>query len=390
MRLELRHLRHPLRTAKAARFLVAERLERRRFADSGEHFFASDPRYDLRRVTEGFSDRVDDEGDDTAVLERICAAYIKAATRESSASEAYQATGWWEQQRYGSLGAVTGALTTRDIDSLRAMYRNFYRDPCSAGLIVLQRAAKDYFGDTIKDLHLRYCLADALFRLDYWKTMTEDRFATHDLSGPGVGNPFGVMVEGSLIRTGSEYQHYCAFRIGRLLSSGASIVAEIGGGFGGMAYYLLRDRAGTTYINFDVPESVALMSYYLMKAFPSLKFLLYGEEELTEDAIARADVVLMPVFEMKKMPEKSVDVTFSSHAMSDLSHEALVEYLNNIARMTRGSFFCIGHDRSGDAMRDLISRNYPSFELEDERVTGWQCHRVPSSGELERLYKIRV
>jgi hypothetical protein len=390
MRLELRHLRHPLRTAKAAKFLVVEHLNRSRFADSGERFFASDPRYDLRRVTEGFADRFDNEGDDTAVLERICAAYISAVKGESSALGAYQATGWWEQQRHGSLGAVTRALMTRDIDSLRAMYRNFYRDPCSAGLIVLQRAAKEYFGDTIKDLHLRYCMADALFRLDYWKAMTDDRFASHDLFGPEVGNPFGVMVDGTLIRTGSEYQHYCAFRVDRLLSSGASTVAEIGGGFGGMAYYLLRDRAKTTYINFDVPESVALMSYYLLKAFPSLKFLLYGEEELTEDAIARADVVLRPLFEMNKMTAKSVDVTFSSHAMADLSHEAMVEYLNNIARMTRNSFFCIGHDRSGDAMRDLISRYYPSFELEDKRVTGWHCHRVPSSGELECLYRIGV
>ena len=390
MRLELRHLRHPLRTANTAKSVVAERFDSRRFADRGERFFANDPRYDLQRVTEGFADRFDSEGDDVAVLERICAAYIRAAKGESSASVTYQATGWWEQQRHGSLGAVTRALMTRDIDSLRAMYRSFYRDPCSAGLILLQRAAKEYFGDTIKNLHLRYCLADALFRLNYWKGMTGGRFAARDLSGPDVGNPFGVMVDGTLIRTGSEYQHYCAFRVGQLLSSGASTVAEIGGGFGGMAYYLLRDRAETTYINFDVPESVALMSYYLLKTFPSLKFLLYGEEELTENAIARADVVLMPLFEMNKLTEKSVDVTFSSHAMSDLSHEAMAVYLNNIARMTRSSFFCIGHDRSGGVMRDLISRNYSSFELEDERVTGWHSHRVPNSGELECLYRIGV
>jgi hypothetical protein len=388
MKLELRHLLHPLRTANAARSLLEERLDGRRFANRGERHFAGDPRYDLQRVTEGFADRIEDGADDAALLERICSAYVKAAKQEQRSPEAYKATGWWEQQRHGSLGAVTKALRTHDLAALRRMYRNLYRDPCSAGLIVLQRMAKDYFGSTIKDIHRRYYLADALYRLDYWKTQVGDCSGWQDLSGPEVGNPFGVMVDGTLVRMGSEYQHYCAWRIGRLLKFRAAVVAEVGGGFGGMAYYLLRDRVGTTYINFDVPESVALMSYYLLKAFPHLTFLLYGEAELTEYAIARADVVLMPLFEMPKMPPRSVDVTFSSHAMSDLSHGAMEEYLNNIAQMTRDWFLCIGHEQASDAMRDLISRHYTSFELEEMRVSEWHRHRIPRSGELECLYRI--
>jgi len=76
MRLELRHLRHPLRTANTAKSVVAERFDSRRFAARGERFFANDPRYDLQRVTEGFADRFDSEGDDVA----------RAQTSASSAS----------------------------------------------------------------------------------------------------------------------------------------------------------------------------------------------------------------------------------------------------------------------------------------------------------------
>ena len=372
-----------------AKSLVATRFERRRFASRGARHFASDARYDLQCVTEGFSAHIENSiGDDTALLERICTAYIRAAKQEQIAPTAYKATGWWEQQRHGSLGSVTRALMTRDIGALRSMYGNFYRDPCSAGLISLQSLSKYYFGETIKDIYRRSYLADALYRLDYWKKETRGCFTLRDLSGPAIGNPFGVMVEGTLIRAGADYQHYCAYRISGLLGPGAATVAEIGGGFGGMAYYLLRDRAQTTYINFDVPESIALMSYYLLKAFPTLNFLLYGEDDLTPEAAARADVILMPVFELAKMAEGDVDVVFSSHAMSDLSEGALEEYLGKISRMSRNYFMYVGNGSSGDAMSDLIRRRHPALSLAETQASGWNSHRALNAREIECIYRI--
>lgn len=129
------------------------------------------------------------------------------------------------------------------------------------------------------------------------------------------------------------------------------------------------------------------MSYYLLKAFPHLRVLLYGEEKLSESAIARADVILMPVFELAKMPTRSVQAAFSSHTMSDLSEEAMVEYLHQIGRMTDGFFLCIGHDRSGDALSQVI-RRYPSFRLAERRSLAWHRHRVSGSSEVECLYRI--
>jgi hypothetical protein len=135
-----------------------------------------------------------------------------------------------------------------------------------------------------------------------------------------------------------------------------------------------------TYLDFDIPESIALASYYLLKAFPHLKFLLYGEGELTEQAIAQADVVLMPVFELATMPSESADVTFSSHAMSDISPGAMVEYLNNIDRMTRGCLLYIGNSRASESISDLVSKRYDSFELAETRSSGWHSHKVSGAG----------
>jgi hypothetical protein len=58
------------------------------------------------------------------------------------------------------------------------------------------------------------------------------------------------------------------------------IVVELGGGFGGLAYYLIRDNPQVTYLDFDLPEATALASYYLMRSLPSLSIQLYGEVDL--------------------------------------------------------------------------------------------------------------
>jgi hypothetical protein len=261
------------------------------------------------------------------------------------------------------------------------MYRNFFRDPCSTGLLTAPYGmSKAFFRKNIKDIHRQFYLSLVLHRLDYWMGQTGGMFTLRDLVGPDIGNPFGVQIEGMHIRVGAEYAHYCAHRLDHLLGSEVGTIAEIGGGFGGMAYYLLRNRSRVTYLDFDVPESIALTSYYLLRAFPQLKFLLYGEEKLTKEAIARVNVVLMPVFELAAMPSMSVDVTFSSHAMSDISSEALVEYLNDIDRVTRSCFLHIGNKRASESISNLVGQRYTSFELAETRTSDWHSHKVFLAG----------
>jgi putative sugar O-methyltransferase len=297
------------------------------------------------------------------------------------APETYKATERWQRVRDQHLGPIIQALTTRDIAAVRKMYSNFFRDSCSAGLLAAPFGmSKAYFGGAIKDIHRRFYLSHVLYRLDYWKEQTATNFVLSDLAAPPIGNPFGVLIDGTLLRVGAEYAHYCAYRVGGFLGTGKAIVAEIGGGFGGMAYYLLRDTPKMTYCDFDVPESIALTSYYLLKGFPQLKFLLYGEGELTKDGIARADVVLMPMFTLAAMPPESVNVTFSSHGMSDINQQAMVEYMNNIIRMTRHEFLYIGNGRATKSISDLVCESYDSFQLTEARSSGWHSHKVSGAG----------
>jgi hypothetical protein len=372
----------PIRVAKTGRSFFTTRFKMWKFATYCDRRFRGDLRYDLQAVTHGFLSRVDESNDDSELLGRICEAYIRAVKQQPLAPQAYQPTQWWQQARQGILKPVMQALLARDISLLRKMYRNFYRDPCSSGLLDAPNSmSKAYFGGQIRDVYRRFYLGHVLCRLDYWMEQTQGRFAVPDLAGPGIGNPFGVLIDGAHIGVGAEYAHYCAHRIDCLLEpEKKGTVAEVGGGFGGMAYYLLRDRKRTAYVDFDAPERIALASYYLLKAFPKLRFLLYGEGNLSKDTLAQTDVALLPIFTLTEMPAGSSDVTFSSHSMSHFASETVVEYLSHIDRMTRDAFLCIADRRTSELIEGLVGRRFHSFALAEVRSSGWHSYKISGAG----------
>ncbi|MGO4213111.1 putative sugar O-methyltransferase [Terriglobus sp. 2YAB30_2] len=388
--LKTRHLLHPWKTIRTVRDLLAAHRDLQRFAQESERRFRGDPRYRLDDVSAGFAlHAMDEEQDDDDLLTRICDAYLQAAEIEKTVPEAYQATPWWQEVRRSALGPVMSALRERNLPALRSSYRNFYRDACSVGLVgrplSISRAYRD---GRMKDTHRRFLLGDALHRLDYWQRATDRRFPTEDLSGPMVGNPFGVVVGQTLIRSATEYQHYCAQRLRDMHDGSSAVIAEIGGGYGAMAHYLLRDWPGVTYLDFDVPESIALTSYYLMKSLPQLRFVLYGEQPITAATIAGADVILMPPWVLREMPPGSADTVFTSHTLSDTTPEATVVYLNDIGRVARRHFFYIGSVRGAETVMEAMPQGQSLLSLQQSLPSEWNLHRVPDAREVERIYRV--
>jgi hypothetical protein len=387
MKLTMKHLRHRIRTAARVSNTVLRDLEIKKFVHRSQRHFHADVRYDLANVTRGLVSRVD-SSDDAELLKRICAAYNKAVQQQTTAPQIYRPTEFWQEVRQRRLGPVMRMLQNSDIEALGRMYRNFFRESCAAGLIGwpwgLSRAN---LHNDMKEMQKHFFLGDALHNIDYWTKETGFYFRVHDLAGPEIGNPFGVQIDGTLVRIGTPYQHYCAERIRRCLDFNAGVVAEIGGGYGEMAYYLLRGAPGIKYLGFDMPEGIALTSYYLLKAFPHLNFLLYGEADLTAHPLAGADVVLMPLFEMEKVPRDSVDVTFSSHAISDTSLEAKSYCLKVIAQFTKKYFIAIGQKEAADSIGEAL-RGSDLLHLEEMRRSGWNTHRFPEVHEVECVYRI--
>jgi hypothetical protein len=378
-----------MRVLRSIRQRLAQRAEISRIIRRGTRRFSGDERFKLHIIEQGFAPRLGSTVDDTVLLRRICDAWSKATERLPFVPETFHAHQWWRRTQGKNLEPVTRALAAYDFDSLRAMYRNFFRDRCSAGLCGLPLSRMNgasRFSKSSKQLHL----IDGLHRLDVWTSRTGGRFELADLKPPDIGNPFGIVLNGAFVRNGSEDQHYCARRIIDLLGSfQAPVVAEIGGGFGGMAYYLIRDRPGVTYLNFDLPETIALASYYLLSAFPDAKATLYGEAELDAETLRSSRVILMPGFAIPEMPANSVDIAFNARILSDLSPSSLRHYLAEIARTTRGHLLHLNRNEGSLAADAWLATNAPDFKLVEKRPSEWNDARTLRPNEMEYFYERR-
>jgi hypothetical protein len=355
----------------------------------GRQRFVNDPNFRPDLVPDFFVPRLVDSPDDGAILKRIVAAYKKAKIAQKSAGEAFNVSNEWLPIYERQLGPVMNALLTENFDELRRMYQNFFRDPCSTGLVGLPINIPNLFsGGAIKQKFREYIACDVSHRYDLWKSRTGNRYKAAVLSAPMVGNPYGYTMDNVFIRAGGDYQHYYGHVIAELAHSceGRTVV-ELGAGFGGLAYYLVRDNPLVTYVDFDLPEAAALASYYLMRSLPEVPARLYGEAELSAELLAKPGFVMMPSFEITKMPSKSVGVSFNSYSLAEMAPAAIRVYLDEIARITRGYFFHVNHNRNAVLSADNFGVEERGFKLVSRQLAGWTLGINPQSDEYEYLYK---
>jgi len=167
------------------------------------------------------------------------------------------------------------------------------------------------------------------------------------------------------------------------------VVFELGGGFGGLAYYLIRDNPGMTYVNCDLPEALALASYHLMKSLPDIRITLYGEADASEEALSTPGVYMMPSFNIMKIPSRFAAVSFNSYSLSEMSPSTIRVYIDQITRITSGHFLHVNHNKYAVLSADEFGIEGHGFELVSRELAGWTLGTNPESDEMEYLYRRR-
>lgn len=371
---------------------IANRLNRElgvyKLIEQRKREFENDPNNHPELVAEGCEDRSEKNVDDLSILERIILSYNKAKIAQREVKAAYLVSNEWLPIYESKLKGVMNALAEQKVVELAKMYRNFYRDPCSYGLVGMTEDMKGhYFSGDIKQKYQRLYLYDVLCRYKLWRCLLGDGYTAQDLASPNIGNPFGLVLDGAFVSSGSDYLHYYATEISRLAATiDHDVVVEIGGGFGGMAYYLLRDNAGVTYVDFDLPENLALTAYYLLRAFPGMKIALYGEEELGIGAVENNRIVLMPNFEISKMPSMSAAVAFNSYSLAEMSAETIAEYIEQMTRISRKYLFHVNHTKNSLVKADEFGIEKYGYKLLNRKPALWNRGRMLEVDEYEFLY----
>jgi hypothetical protein len=206
-----------------------------------------------------------------------------------------------------------------------------------------------------------------LRQLKFWRWFYNGRKSPQRLSYPTHGNQSGAYLhlggEDIFVGPGSFFNEIYGSLLAELLRNlNRPVVADLGAGYGKLAYFLLRDHADSCFLDFDLPETLCVAAYYLMKTWPEKRVLLYGEAPYAPDAHEKYDLILMPSFEIEKLPEGSVDLFVNKNSLGEMTAAAGRNYVGHIARAAR-MFFHLNHDSEAiefsDGGRALLGHEYP-------------------------------
>lgn len=340
--------------------------------------FLNNPAADLSFLEKGLASHSleRDRPSQRALVRRLAASYGHAKREQEKAPLPYQPGGEWKRDIETRRADYLKALRDQDFSTLESSLENFFRNSGSAGLL-----AYGYYRDIrgASALKKRWFVNCILQDVATWKNVT-DQPDIGRLSAPWIGNPWGYWMEGHLITPVSCRHEYYARRVDDLLANVEfPVVAEIGGGFGGLAYHLLSSPRPIKYINFDLPEVLLIAQYYLLSAFPKKRALLFGEragKDLTRDVLEEYDILLMPNFQLSELAPGSVDLVINTGSLSEMDYATIEEYLAQIRRTCTSYFIHENSDR--EVHKEFGHVEVPSSKFPIPREAFQRIYRFPS------------
>ena len=216
-----------------------------------------------------------------------------------------------------------------------------------------------------KNFLLREFASNEIF-LKQFRIWKDFGYTNQDLSKiktPEFGNQMGGYLEGNFVTIGSFFNQVIAKMLNEHIKDyNRPIICDLGGGYGKLGYFLIKDLKKSCFIDFDIPEVLVLAAYYLMKSFPKKKVLLYGEKKFVEQDLNNFDLIFLPPSFIKKMGQNSINLFLNKNSLGEMKSETAKFYIENINFCSK-IFFHMNHNRIrnyfGGNDKSLISSEYP-------------------------------
>lgn len=306
-------------------------------------------------------------------VRRVCALYQAARRDQTDTPVAYQVGGEWASY-LAERDWFHQALLRGDLGTAGEGLRQFWRN--NLGAIVKEYARFEQLrgGDAAA---MDRFVSGVRRNFQIWQDIYGEPASV--LALPAVGNPWGLEIEGVVVAPKAVRYAALSRQIQNLLiDHERPLVLEIGAGYGGTAYYMLRDRPEMRYADFDLPETLALIAYYLICGLPERSIHLYGETLATDTPFQTASTLLLPNYMLPRAPTRSADLVLNTFSLSEMPYETLSEYIGQIQRVANGYFLHHNMDRAGvinrgferipasrypldQSLMSCIARNYDLF-----------------------------
>jgi hypothetical protein len=309
----------------------------------------------------------------TVADEAICSRLI-AAFREAQVDEP-KTTGIWSQDVFQQRQRpLTDALQKGDPSVLAERLAEMFRADFVLGMaigslgiaprsrpaerliclpILSKLAALGEWQGTVRVENPEQGEAGAAFTdgLEALVTNVESALGT-SLDFPDVGAAYGIEIGSRLISFDSADQVYAAARIREAARAYLPAndrplrIVEIGGGYGGMAYWVLQMLQPAEYALVDLPIVNVLQGYFLAQALGESVVSFYGE----------------PARRVRVLPTHAIgeialpfDVLANKDSMPEIPRDAAVEYLAWARDGCDGLFY--SYNQEAAALTDGVRQN---------------------------------
>lgn len=319
-------------------------------------------------------------------IENIAHHYRLWKTEQEQAGVVYQVSREWLPIYEKYMVEVMQALKANQIETLQSMYENFFRNPLSSGLHGLHFDMVSTYMNPEKppnqDAISKYLESCALGARNFLLSCPGTSISK--LVRPAIGNPYSYTLEGYSVFPCADYHYTFSEKISILLKKKpAPVILELGGGFGGMAYYCLRDIPNVKYICVDLPENAALQAYYLKSHFPDKKIKLWGDDYSSNDF----DALILPSHGIESLTDNSVDLSFNSYSLAEMGKDTMENYVQIISRITRDYIYHLNHVH-WEVSADSFPIDFNKFQLLFRNPTNWgKDPRRYQLDQHEYLYK---
>tara|TARA_B100000524_G_scaffold327787_1_gene212092 strand:+ start:68 stop:1123 length:1056 start_codon:yes stop_codon:yes gene_type:complete len=276
-------------------------------------------------------------------------------------------------------------LKRKNIKKLSNIFSNFFLNSSSFGIIswdFKKLKSKKKNLELISNIY-----KDFLFWSEFVQKNNKDiKFLN---SFKNFGNCYGLKLKNQLIMVDTPRHDYFANKIIKLIGKKKSqIFTEIGGGYGGLIFQLLKRGFKGTIINVDIIETL-LISYFFLRKFTKKKIIICDLEKKI-NFNSNNIYLCTPEFFLKL--KSKINLIFNCHSFSEMSKNDLNLYLKKINKIKVNYFL---HQNSNillypDSKRhvEILAKDFPInlnyYNLIYSQVSMWSS----GSGRYrEYLYK---
>ncbi|MGH2498864.1 MAG: putative sugar O-methyltransferase [Candidatus Limnocylindria bacterium] len=149
---------------------------------------------------------------------------------------------------------------------------------------------------------------------------------------PAMGDP--LFVRYSSLRVTEDLCHsveeFCSVVTGLPPDTPMTRVAEIGAGYGRLAYVFLRARSDVQYHIIDIPPALYVSQSYLTAVLPDLavfRFRHFSRYSEVAEEMARARIVFLEPQQMALLPDRHLDVFMTISTLHEMRWDQLAHLL---------------------------------------------------------------